>query len=211
MCCGPVIFTLCLMVNSQIGRTLQQVGLCNLLWNKVENLWSLYFDVLAEKQQKPNSADTYRLQGTGNKRRAFILSVAEDVLGGAPPDLQSVRHAIAKTNEAAQTRNALMHGDFHISINKGVANIAVSRGTNQRKPNLLSSLELDHALSGFIRVLNGLVAEVEGLLPEGPKVPPGIEELTSVRWVQLLEQVMQTERDEPLDVPRAQTIGRETP
>ncbi|HEY6897384.1 MAG TPA: hypothetical protein VI279_08975 [Rhodocyclaceae bacterium] len=187
---------------SQIGHTLKQVGFANLLWNKVEVLWYLYFTVLMRETERPRVDAIYRSHDTGNKKRALILTVAEQVLKSNVPGLAEVREAIRRTNEAARTRNALMHADFHLVMDGGTVNVAVSRGGDHSKPNSLGGVELDRALSEFIGTLKVLVAEVEHLLPPQPPMPPGVPGmLTSVGWVTLLEQAIASEGGEPLDCP----------
>lgn len=187
---------------SQIGRTLQQVGFANLLWNKVEHLWYLYYTVLTAGSSRKDSDARYRGRGTGNKKRALILATAREALRGRPAAFENVQAIANRTDDAAVTRNALMHGDFHVLIDSGVANIAISRGGENFRPSILASVELDKALSNFIRTLKALVAEVDALLPPVPQLPPGVPGmLTSAGFVALLEEVIATEGGGPLDRP----------
>ncbi len=192
-------------MNSQIGRTLQQIGFANLLWNKIEVLWYLYFTVLLKGTSRAQTDAIYRSLDTGNKKRGLILSVSAETLQDNSPDLAKVRDAMRRTNEAATARNSLIHADFHLTMDNGTTNIGISRGGDHSKPNRLASLELDAALSNFIRTLKSLVEEVESLLPSEPAMPPGVPfvPLTSVRFVQWLEDLIATEGGEPLDRPNS--------
>jgi hypothetical protein len=187
---------------SQIGHTLKQVGFANLLWNKVELLWHLYFTFLMRDTERAQVDAIYRSHDTGNKKRALILTLAEQALTADPPALAKVRDTVRRTNNAARTRNALMHADFGLVADAGIVNIAISRGGSHSKPNSLGGIELDKALSEFIQDLKALVGEVESLLPAEPPMPSGVPGmLTSIRWLTLLEQALASEGGEALDRP----------
>jgi hypothetical protein len=179
---------------SRIGQTLKEIGLANLLWNKLEVLWYLYFTVLMRGTGRSEVDAIYRSHDTGNKKRALVASIASEVLKCDLLALEAVRELIRRTNEAASTRNALIHADFHISEDCGVVNIVVSPGGDHSKKNRLAGQALSDELSKFVATLKALVTDVEGLLPAGPVTPlevPGM--LTTVQWVQILEHAIASE------------------
>lgn len=179
---------------SRIGQTLKEIGLANLLWNKLEVLWYLYFTVVMEHTGRAETDAIYRSHDTGNKKRALIAAVASEVLKADLVTLEAVRELIRLTNDAAMTRNALIHADFHISEYGGVVDIGISRGGDHTKKNRLAGQALSDELSRFLATLKALVSDVEGLLPAGPVMPSGLPGmLTTVRWVQLLEQALASE------------------
>lgn len=194
-------------MNSQIGHTLKQVGYANLLWNKLELLWYLYFTVLMQTTPRTQVDAIYRSHDTGNKKRTLILTVAEQVLKEDLSALENARDVIRRTNEAARKRNSLMHADFHLVFgDDGFANMAISPGGDHSKPNSLGGVELDKALAEIIRMLKGLVVEVENLLPPAPMTTLGLPMvLTSEAFLSLLEQALATEGGEPLDQPATRT------
>jgi hypothetical protein len=179
---------------SRIGHTLKEIGLANLLWNKLEVLWYLYFTVLMNGTGRSQVDAIYRSHDTGNKKRSLIGSVASEVLKSDHPALEVVRALIGRTNDAASTRNALVHADFYISEEDGVVDIGISPGGDHAKKNRLAGQELSDELSKFISTLKALVSDLEDLLPTGPAMPPGIPgPLTTVQWVRLLENALASE------------------
>ena len=143
----------------------------------------------------------YRSHDTGNKKRALIAAVAPEVLKDDLVALEAVRELIGRTNDAARTRNALIHADFHISADDGVIDIGIAPGGDHSKKNHLAGQALSDELSRFLATLKALVSDVEGLLPAGSAMPPGLPGLlTTVRWVQLLEHALASE-GEPTNEP----------
>lgn len=181
---------------SRIGRTLREIGLANLLWNKLEVLWYLYFTCLMSHTDRLQVDAIYRSHDTGSKKRSLIGSVASEVLNGDTSMLETVRTLIRRTNEAASTRNALIHADFHITEEEGIFDLGVSPGGDHSKKNRLAGQELEEELARFISTLRVLVSDVDLLLPTGPTMPPGISgPITTLQWVQLLEDALATEGD----------------
>lgn len=181
-------------MSSRIGQTLKEIGFANLLWNKLEVLWYLYFTVVMERIGRAEIDAIYRSHDTGNKKRALIAAVASEVLKSDLVALEAVLKLIRCTNDAASTRNALIHADFQISEDGGVVDIGISLGGDHSKKNRLAGQALSEELSRFLATLKVLVSDVEGLLPAGPVMPPGLPRLlTSVRWVQLLEHALASE------------------
>jgi hypothetical protein len=179
---------------SRIGLTLKEIGLANLLWNNLEVLWYLYFTLLMSGTGRSQIDAIYRSHDTGNKKRTLIGSVASEVLKGDLPALEVVGALIGRTNNAASTRNALIHANFYISSEDGVVDIGISPGGDHSKKNRLAGKELSDELSKFIATLKLLVNDVEGLLPAGPAMPAGIPGLlTTVQWVRLLENALASE------------------
>lgn len=179
---------------SRIGQTLKEIGLANLLWNKLEVLWYLYFTVVMERTGRAEIDAIYRSHDTGKKKRVLIAAVASEVLKADFVALAAVRELICRTNDAASTRNALIHADFHISEDGGVVDIGISPGGDHSKKNRLAGQALSDELSRFLATLKSLVSDVEVLLPAGSATPPGLPGLlTTVRWVQLLEHALVSE------------------
>ncbi len=174
---------------SQIGLTLQKIGFANLLWNKVELLWYLYFTTLLQETSRGKTDAIYRALDTGNKKRTLILSVAIESLREDSTDYARLKQAVNHTNDMAKIRNALIHADFHLTMENSTINIGISRGGDHAKPNRLGFLELDSTLSEFIENLKSHIGEIEKLLPQQPPLPPGMSvPLTTARWINLLEE-----------------------
>lgn len=180
-------------MKSVVGQTLKQIGLANLLWNKLEVLWYLYFTVLMHGTGRPQVDAIYRSHDTGHKKRSLIASVADEVLKDDLSRLQAARKLIGRTNEAASTRNALIHADFHIRVDDEVANIGIAPGGDHSKKNRLAGQELTDELSTFVSTLKTLVEEVEALLPAPPSMPHGSAPLTTARWLSLLDEALASE------------------
>ncbi len=176
-----------------INAILQQVGLANLLWNRVEDLWYLYFTCLLPGAERPKVDAIYRSLDSGNRKRALILNVAAESLAEGSTQLTHLRTLIAKTNDLAAVRNALMHGQYELVSDSEVTTLRIARGGDSTKPNRLGFVPLDRELNNLLTEAKQLIAEIEGLLP-AVKPPPGVESvLTTVAWVQLLEEALAAE------------------
>ena len=183
-----------LNVRSRIGQTLRQIGFANLLWNKLEELWYLYFTLLMQETARSQVDAIYRSHDTGNKKRALISSVASEVLAHDLPLLEVVRERIGRTNDAASTRNALIHADFGIVEDHGVVDLVIASGGSHSKKNRLGGQDLSDELVKFVGSLKTLVNDVEGLLPAEPDRPagfPGI--LTTAKFVEILDHALLNE------------------
>jgi hypothetical protein len=178
-----------------ISGVLQQVGLANLLWNRVEDLWYLYFTCLLPGAERQKIDAIYRSVDSGNRKRALILNVAAQSVEEGSPELIHLRALVAKTNDLAGIRNALIHGHYQLVSESGTATLRIARGGDQAKPNRLGFLPLHEELSKLLVAAKGLIAEVEGLLPRVSPPPEISSVLTTVAWVQLLDEALAAERD----------------
>ncbi|MDO9557605.1 MAG: hypothetical protein Q7J82_08525 [Coriobacteriia bacterium] len=176
-----------------IGPVLQQIGWVNLLWNKVEQLWFLVY--------QENTPDGSRLQldavfkqfDTGRRQRQAILAALSADTDQDETRLLLARSLIDRTNAAAETRNALMHADFHLGLEANDWSLHVSHG-HGRKANRLSQKDLEAELQNLVTTLKVLFTDIETqLLPPFPGIPGVAESLTTARFVELIEQLIAAE------------------
>lgn len=176
-----------------IGPVLQQIGWVNLLWNKVEQLWFLVYQASTPDGSRAQLDAVFQQFDTGRRQRQAILAA----LSADPIRDQSwltlVRSLIEQTNAAAEMRNAFMHADFHLGLEINDWSLHVSHG-HRRKANRLSQKDLEAELQDLVTALKTLLKDIETqLLPPFSGIPGIAEGLTTVRFVELIEQLIAAE------------------
>jgi hypothetical protein len=175
----------------RINQTLQSIGLANLLWNRVEVQWYLYFTCLLPGTERAQVDAIYRSIETGSRKRTLIVSVASQNYSAESDELVRVKALVSRTNDAAVIRNALVHGDYQLAEDGEVLGLRIARGGDHSKANKLGFVSLEKELPVFIETLKALISEVESLLPTPPAPLPGVADVMSaVQWVQLLGELV---------------------
>lgn len=183
-------------MRASISRTLRNIGFANLLWNKVEMLWYLYFTTLLPGIERKQIDAIYRSHDTGNKKRLLIVAIALQRFPAESPDIARIRVLMGRTTEAAKKRNSLMHADFTISMEDGVSDLGISPGGDHSKPNSLASAALHDELTEYLATLKALIRDVEYLL-RGPSEESSLDRpddfpviLTTARFVDIVEDIL---------------------
>lgn len=186
--------------HTSVSITLQNIGLANLFWNKVEELWYLYFTGLVEGVSRGEIEAIYHTHESGHRKRLLIQAVANAKFGQGSERAKLLDRLMDRTKSASQTRNALMHGSYYLSTSESGGDLGISNPSDGSKRSKLAGKALFNELHAYVALLKELINDVE-LFMDGPPYPPDPNRLnncpgvlTTARLVNLIDWVLEFER-----------------
>jgi len=137
-------------------------------WNEAETVWYLIYTGLVYQLPRPIADAIFKRHQTGNSQRELILAVAAIALKDHPDILGFLERAKVETNNIAQERNDIVHGDYHLEIEEPFSSppdqfgIGMSPGGGKRKhTNLFAGKKLEYVLPPLIADIMKLTAQLD--------------------------------------------------
>jgi hypothetical protein len=146
-------------------------------WNEAELVWFLIYTCLLHEVPRPVAEAIFKLNRMGAGQRDLIMAIAEVVL--APPEhrpiLDCLTQARRETGHLAAERNAIVHGDYHYTLEDEVDfaaladpnlkwSIGLSSSTDWKKgANVFAGTNLDKELPTLLADIEQLVRQLDDI------------------------------------------------
>ncbi len=149
-------------------------------WNEVETLWFLIYTGLVYQLPRPVAEAIFKRQATGHAQRQLIMAIAAAVFKDDTTGmLEFLKEGSKDTNELANERNDLIHGDYHYGADEHGLGLYVAPGGDRSKgTNRFAGPEMHDALMPLIGDIERVSKQLEVArhhliwnFPEGPPPP----------------------------------------